>query len=176
MPVCFAGGAAGAGPAIETAVTASAGAFPISFLFLCHNMEEYAKVGYVVGLSGRIFMLFGSGTGQHEYLAVQDGHIRSPEPSILLLDSGPFEERAVEMLRAAGFQVFTYDGSPYAENYRHARDACGTFQEVEDIALLPPEYLDENEEANDDVQVVYRIHFEPEPAAEPLAGKSAATF
>eukprot|EP01050_Picozoa_sp_SAG11_P021173 SAG11_NODE_3713_length_2265_cov_69.650508_2_plen_223_part_00 len=115
------------------------------------------------GLSGRIFMLYGSGIGQREYLQVEGGRIQNPEPCVLYLDSGPFEERAVNMLRDAGYQVFTYDGSSHAGNYRHKnkpfhrRENLG---QVSDVAILPAEYLTENDEANDDVQRVYRIHFE----------------
>eukprot|EP01051_Picozoa_sp_SAG22_P018876 SAG22_NODE_3312_length_1786_cov_2.332543_1_plen_233_part_00 len=108
------------------------------------------------GEGGRIFMLYGSGAGENEYLRVNGGRIQNPEPCVLYLDSGPFEERAVNMLRAAGYQPFTFDGSPYAENYRHA----GELGQVTDVALLPAEYQVENEEPNDDVTPVYRIHFE----------------
>jgi hypothetical protein len=107
-------------------------------------------------------MLNGSGIGQREYLPVEGGRILNPEPCILYLDSGPFYENAVAMLRDAGYQFFTYDGSPYAENYRHAREPG----QVADVALLPSEYQDEYEEPNDDVTTVYRISFEQDSESE----------
>ena len=78
--------------------------------------------------------------------------------SHVYLDSGPFYADACQVLRNTGTQLWTYDGSPHAANYRHSRERYE--DQVADVALLPEALMDENGEPNDDVVTVYRLHLE----------------
>ena len=81
-----------------------------------------------------------------------------------MLDSGPFEELPCRLLREAGYTLYTFDGSPYAVNYRGSRADLRRGGEVQDGELLPAHYQDEDgdilEEYEDDIQTVYVIVFE----------------
>eukprot|EP01046_Picozoa_sp_COSAG06_P056482 COSAG06_NODE_10698_length_1632_cov_147.666667_1_plen_102_part_00 len=79
------------------------------------------------------------------------------------LDSGPFYADACQILRNTWIELYTYDGSPHAANYRGSRE--GYEDQVADVALLPESLMDENGEPNDDVVTVYRLHLEDVPAS-----------
>jgi hypothetical protein len=80
------------------------------------------------------------------------------------LDSGPFYTDACQVLRNTWTQLWTYDGSRHATNYRHSRE--GYEDQVADVALLPEALMNENGEPNDDVVTVYRLHLEDAPASD----------
>ena len=119
--------------------------------------------------NGQVYVLYGSGDGQYEYLSVVNGVIVNATPRNLFLDSGPFFLYAANLLRDAGFNLFTCDGSPHGAIYRHA----GPVGEVQDVPLVPADWLNENEEIKEeiDIQTVYQIRFLP---SDQVAGADAA--
>jgi hypothetical protein len=92
-----------------------------------------------------------------------------------MLDSGPFEELPCRLLREAGYTLHTFDGSPYAVNYRGSRADLRRGGEVQDVELLPAHYQDEDGEILEAfegvIQTVYVIVFEEDEDEARVCGK-----
>jgi hypothetical protein len=141
-------------PAAEAEPEPPAEAEPAPEAARAARQQQLAQVTGA-GPTGRIVLRYGS-QPPLLFMPVINGQIQNAEPSILYLDSGPFYANAVNMLRNAGYQVYTYDGSHHAANYQGRREPG----EIGDVELLPDQYMDENDCVTDDVQTVYHISFQ----------------